>query len=615
MRVRDIPILGSRLQRRIILIIALGTLLMALVLGLSGYLAVKESIDRTLEERLALANMTASYVDYTLRQNLLRLEEAVLAEGVNLSDDDLAPERRALRNAYFQTIFNDQVFLTDRSGLIIWAEPQGESAQGVNLSEYAYIRETLSTGKPVASPLFSVEPSHKPVAAAATPLRDRTGELVGLVGGTMDLTSSALLQIISPVTLGKTGYIEVIDSQGAVLASSREELLFTLSDHDRILADLIVEKATSVRTCHSCHTGVAKGRETEVMAFAPLTFFPWGVSIRQSEREALAPARGMELRFIIFGVAFVLFALLLSVGIARSVVRPVKLLRASAGRIAAGNLEEPIPPMGGDELGELGQSLETMRLRLSESLEAIQRWNRELEAKVKDRTRELETAEAARADLLKRLIYAQEEERKRIARELHDETSQNMARMTMSLDRAVQARDAGSRRTHLAEARELLLKTLEGVHRIIYDLRPSILDDLGLMPALQWYAEQRLSSQGVNVTWEVNARDTRLPTLVETALFRIVQEALTNVAKHARAENVIVSMDLGAEAVTIEVEDDGVGFDPALAPVGQETQGLGIRGMKERVAILGGQFELRSQPGGGAQLRIWIPLDGAVSRG
>jgi signal transduction histidine kinase len=256
-----------------------------------------------------------------------------------------------------------------------------------------------------------------------------------------------------------------------------------------------------------------------------------------------------------------------------------------------------------------------MRLRLRESLEAIQRWNRELEAKVKDRTRELETAEAARADLLKRLIYAQEEERKRIARELHDETSQNMARMTMSLDRAVQANDAGSRRTHLAEARELLLKTLEGVHRIIYDLRPSILDDLGLVSALQWYAEQRLSSQGVNVTWEVNARDTRLPTLVETALFRIVQEALTNVAKHARAENVIVSMDLGAEAVTIEVEDDGVGFDPALVPVGQETQGLGIRGMKERVAILGGQFELRSQPGGGAQLRIWIPLDGVVSRG
>jgi signal transduction histidine kinase len=297
------------------------------------------------------------------------------------------------------------------------------------------------------------------------------------------------------------------------------------------------------------------------------------------------------------------------------VVRPVKLLRASAGRIASGNLDEPIPEVARDELGELAQSLETMRLRLKESLESIQRWNRELEAKVKDRTGELEAAEAARADLLKRLIYAQEEERKRIARELHDETSQNMARMTMSLDRAVQASDIESRRAHLGEARGLLLKTLEGVHRIIYDLRPSILDDLGLVPALQWYAERRLSSQGINVTWEVNARDARLPTLMETALFRVVQEALTNVAKHARAENVIVSMDLGVEAVTIEVEDDGVGFEPALALAGQDAQGLGIRGMRERVGILGGRFELRSQPGDGTQLRIWIPNEGTANRG
>jgi len=169
-------------------------------------------LDRTMQERLGLASMTANYIDYSIRQNLLRLEESVEAEGSGLSNGDLEAVRHGLRSAYFQTMFNDQVFVTDERGRVTWAEPAGESARGEDLSVYPYLAEALSTGRQTASPLILLEPSGKPVVAAATPLKDRAGHVVGLVGGYIDLTNSTISQVISPVSLGATGYIEVVDS-------------------------------------------------------------------------------------------------------------------------------------------------------------------------------------------------------------------------------------------------------------------------------------------------------------------------------------------------------------------------------------------------------------------
>ncbi len=273
-------------------------------------------------------------------------------------------------------------------------------------------------------------------------------------------------------------------------------------------------------------------------------------------------------------------------------------------------------------------------MRLKGSLESIQAWGRQLEARVQERTRELEASrdhqrkvaeenvalyeevrrkEAARSELLKKVIIAQEEERRRIARELHDETSQALTALVLGMETAALApgTERGRVQEKLAELKELAVETLEDVHRLIYDLRPSVLDDLGLAAGLNWYAESRLQPAGVRVRVLVTGEEKRLPVEVETALFRIGQEAISNAARHANAANVMLGLDFQDSRITLEVQDDGVGFDVAgVTESAAQRPGWGILGMQERAILLGGTLEITSDPGKGTGVKASIPLEG-----
>ncbi len=368
-------------------------------------------------------------------------------------------------------------------------------------------------------------------------------------------------------------------------------------------------------------------------AFAPIASAPWGVLIRQSEGEALAPARQLEDRAVWFGVPAFFLALLFAWATVRSVVGPVNALTVAAQKVASGDLSQPVPNMGNDEIGRLARTFEGMRVRLKDALETIQTWARELELRVHERTRELEDSrdhlravadenatlytelkrkEAARSDLLKRVISAQEEERRRIARELHDETSQNLTIMVMGMETAALAPNADSSRLQekLSGLKDLAVKTLEGIHRLVYDLRPSMLDDLGLLAVLRSYAESRLQPLGVRVSLLATGEERRLPAEVETALFRMGQEAISNIARHAHAANVFLSVHLQDDRVTLEVEDDGEGFDVAAHESKAGRQGWGLIGMRERASLFGGDVKIDSEPGSGTRVRVSIPLPG-----
>jgi signal transduction histidine kinase len=334
------------------------------------------------------------------------------------------------------------------------------------------------------------------------------------------------------------------------------------------------------------------------------------VTVRQSEQEALAPARSLQRRFFFIGFSLLGIGLLLTWGMARSIVKPVGVLTQAARKIAAGNLSDPLPPLGKDEIGTLAQSFDTMREELKASLDKIQQWNKELERTVQERTRELEESRAMRGELLHKLISAQEQERKRIARELHDDTSQALAALVVALDMAAMtSASEGELKTKLASMKTLAVSLLDNVRRMIFDLRPTVLDDLGLLSALRWYAEERLRPLGVRVRVEISGAERRLPAQVETALFRVVQEAVTNIAKHAEAENAVLSIDFGDSAILIEIEDDGKGFDvQAFARSTDKGRGLGLLGMRERITLLGGSISIDSEPGGGTRLKIEVPL-------
>ena len=215
---------------------------------------------------------------------------------------------------------------------------------------------------------------------------------------------------------------------------------------------------------------------------------------------------------------------------------------------------------------------------------------------------------------MQKLISAQEEERRRIARELHDETSQLIGTLALGLDTAMATLPPGASSDRLQEARALAIKTLDEIHRMSFDLRPSMLDDLGLVPAIRWYAERDLKRRGISVRCEFDETNGRLPPEIETTLFRAVQEAITNIVKHAQAKTVLIQCVLGPRAVTVEIEDDGEGFDPAsISATAVDGRGLGLAGIRERVELLGGSAVIESAPGEGTRVVLTVPL--AVDHG
>jgi len=206
-----------------------------------------------------------------------------------------------------------------------------------------------------------------------------------------------------------------------------------------------------------------------------------------------------------------------------------------------------------------------------------------------------------------RVLQAQERERQRVARELHDQTGQALTHEIISLDLLLERTSDAKARQQLEAVKRTLEETLEEVHRMSQDLRPSVLDDLGLVPALRTLVKQ---ATGPEVTLHVDGLRERLPP-IETALYRIAQEALTNANKYARASRVVIDLRCLDGQVRLRVRDDGAGFDPGSIPEREEPgrAGLGIFGMRERATLLRGTLEIHSAPLKGTEVVAQLPLE------
>jgi signal transduction histidine kinase len=211
-----------------------------------------------------------------------------------------------------------------------------------------------------------------------------------------------------------------------------------------------------------------------------------------------------------------------------------------------------------------------------------------------------------------RLLTLQDEERRRLALDLHDSTGQCLAALTMNLDvvgLVTKGLDARSRRA-LAESRFLADQCAREVRTIAYLLHPPLLDEVGLLSAVRWYAEGFAKRSGIQVTLDLG-RIGRLPGPIETALFRVVQEALTNVHRHASTTTASIRLTATADAVALDIHDEGYGLrDPVTLEDGAlpETLGVGIQGMRERIRQLGGTFDV-DFTGTGTTVRVRVPLD------
>lgn len=206
-------------------------------------------------------------------------------------------------------------------------------------------------------------------------------------------------------------------------------------------------------------------------------------------------------------------------------------------------------------------------------------------------------------DAMRRVVDAQELERARLARELHDETGQALTSILLGLKTLEQSVGTPEGREQVASVRELVVSTLQDVRRLAIELRPAALDDFGLAPALQRLVDLHRRDSSVAVDLEVRIGGERLPADVETTMYRIVQESLTNIAKHARATRISVLVTRKEAAAVVVVEDDGDGFDTKTA-----TMGLGLAGMRERVSLVGGRLRIETGRGKGTTIAAEIPV-------
>jgi signal transduction histidine kinase len=206
-----------------------------------------------------------------------------------------------------------------------------------------------------------------------------------------------------------------------------------------------------------------------------------------------------------------------------------------------------------------------------------------------------------------------EEDRRRIARELHDELGQSMtaAKINLGLLRNLTRNGAPEVRRAIRETESVVLRTIAETRRIAMDLRPSILDDLGLVPALRWYADTFSRRTGVGVELQARRNGGAIDKEINTLLFRFFQEALTNVARHARARRVRIGLNGHNGTLRAMVSDDGIG----LRQAGSSHQGLRLIGMRERIARAGGALRIESRPGRGTRLVAEIPTHAAATRG
>ena len=212
-------------------------------------------------------------------------------------------------------------------------------------------------------------------------------------------------------------------------------------------------------------------------------------------------------------------------------------------------------------------------------------------------------AELRRA--LRRSVELQEEERKRLARELHDEIGQALTSILIRLRTLSEEKDLATMNEHLDDLRTLTAQTIEELRRLAMDLRPAALDNLGIVPALRWYVKQCAERTGLDIQFLEPEKYDRLPLETELTLYRIAQEGLTNAIRHGRAKKIVLLLerDLNQNKVRLTISDNGVGFNAATLD-----RGLGLVGIRERVELLKGDFNIETDPGSGTQLWAEIPL-------
>jgi signal transduction histidine kinase len=304
---------------------------------------------------------------------------------------------------------------------------------------------------------------------------------------------------------------------------------------------------------------------------------------------------------LLFGVSTILIsAIIANLVMGRLVIRRLERVADALTGFGSGKRNLRLTTSSFDEIGQLEVDFNAM----GQQIQAEELENRALSEDLRRQTTQQQ-------ELLKRLITAQEDERKRVARELHDELGQSLSGLALHSEVMGKFIHSDPERAfeQLSLTRELIHKTTQQMYELILALRPSVLDDLGLAAALRFHAERVFNGSGITFKLDLSGLAKRLPPSIETALYRIFQEALSNIVRHSGADQVKITLAQRDSFFEGEIVDNGHGFNPEIIErEANSPHGLGLLGMQERVAQCGGQLEIISKPGSGTLIRVRFPI-------
>lgn len=583
-----------------------GLAVLITVFGLLALRAISLSTSFALEERLRLAEISADAVDDLIDHTARQLERTAAFLATWASEE----QERQVAHVYDLLTEFERIARFSRDGDLLWEVPRPTEDARWAFGDDPAVRDAFGRPETTIVAPARGEEADDLIAILITPLDSQDGS-AGFLAGELRASHDDVSLLSLP--RGEASLrSEIVDADGYIVVHSGGEGDYRPDEHVGVLAPMIASGRPGT-TIHHEEDG-----PDHVVAYYPFRLRPGGFVVEQTKDAALVLPQQMQRTMLVYGIGALLAASVAAWLHATSVVRPIRRLTGDAARMASGDLDNPITVSRSDEIGELASRFDEMRVKLKASLEESARWAEQLEHRVElrtreadERNRELHALNRIRRQLLAKTISAQEEERKRLARDLHDDSAQTITAVLMSLSAAEGALVANPQaaRAALAQSRSQLEMALTEIRKAIVDLRPSALDDLGLASAIRTYAEGRLRPAGIKLSLATSGDERRARGPAATAIFRIIQEAVSNAAQHSAATNVRVSLDFERKEILARVEDDGSGFDPASLRQPQESgRGLGLLGMRERAELFGGGVEIESKPGSGTSIRARMPL-------
>lgn len=554
---------GLRLQLLLLLVLPFGLILV--LVALASVRVHQQAMRRLVAERDEWAARAAASA---ISEQLHHRQSSIRSLALRL-EGSRGPDTLLHQEAFLLSDFDGGMAVTDRNGRILASNP---ADVGWASRPILSTLERARAGQPVFSRAFD----EKGLATVLVAAESQGGDAVLGAFTAPSLLRSALSGLGSSEA-GPTGFLT--DDSGRLLASLGNPPAQTdLLDHPGVEPALHGEQGS---------TFIPGPDGEHVVSFSPIEQTGWALVIEEPWELVSSPLLNLSLLGPLTLVPALLLTLVALWFGARQVIEPLRRLEAKADQLAAGDFTPIDDKIGGiAEIRHLQRALDTMARKIRASQEALRGY-------------------------INSITRAQEEERRRLARELHDTTIQDL----IALDQQIQmlsmqsatAKDV-SRSQELSGLHRAAQSTVQELRRVTRGLRPMYLEDLGLVPALEMLARDVSAELGTPVSFHLEGPPHRLPPEVELALYRIVQESLSNVARHAHARLVAVVVRYGDDGLAIDVRDDGVGFDLPEHP-GDLTFGghYGLLGMHERAEIIGAQLRIDSRPGAGTSVSVRVP--------